>query len=231
MNDNIPIEEEIDIDLNKEGTQWTEQISVAGGQLVETLQSLLREAVVRKITVLDKDGKTLLEIPLYAGVFGVAVLGYWTVVPLIAAWFTEVSIRIVREEMPTDDAEPVVSAESISELADRTGKGVSEAAERAGTSLGDWLARASKAASDMAARAADSLEQSGAANGAAPIAELPAKTSTNEPIIAAAEAAVADADVAEEAEPQRCQATTKAGTQCKRNAVAGSAYCSMHQPA
>lgn len=224
MNNNIPIEEEIDINLNKGGNQWTEQISVAGGQLVETLQSLLREAVVRKITVLDKDGKTLLEIPLYAGVLGVAVLGYWTVVPLIAAWFTEVSIRIVREGLPEDASDPYVSAESVSELAERAGKGVSEAAERAGTTVGDWLARAGKAASEMAARAADALESQAAEMNAA-VAELPATTDENAAAAAAAAAAVV------EAEPARCQATTKAGTQCKRTAQSGSDYCSMHQPA
>lgn len=29
---------------------------------------------------------------------------------------------------------------------------------------------------------------------------------------------------------QRCQATTKKGTQCKRNAVSGSIYCWQHKP-
>lgn len=29
---------------------------------------------------------------------------------------------------------------------------------------------------------------------------------------------------------QRCQATTKKGTQCKRSARAGSSYCWQHQP-
>lgn len=211
MDENIPIEEEINIDMNQ-GSQWTEQISVAGGQLLSTVQELLREAVVRKITVLDKDGKTLVEIPLVAGVLGVAVMGYWTVLALIAAWFTEVSIHIVREEMPAKaaEAEPVVSGESLNEMADRAGKSISEAAERAGSSLSEWMARASKAASDMAARAADSLEPKPNGNGHAPVAEATAEA---------------------EAEPQRCQALTKAGTQCKRNALPGSDFCSTHQPA
>ena len=41
-----------------------------------------------------------------------------------------------------------------------------------------------------------------------------------ETIMAAAEAAV---------EPRRCAALTKSGERCKRNAVAGSDYCSTHQ--
>jgi hypothetical protein len=224
MNENIYIEEEIEIDPTKGGDQWTEQISVAGGQLVETIQSLLREAVVRKITVVDKDGSTLLDIPLYAGILGVAVLGYWTVLALIAAWFTEVSVRIVRAEMPADapEGEPVVSTASLNELAERAGKGLNEAAERAGTSMGDWFARAGKAASDMAARAADALEPQANGDAADAVAELPPRTSANAAAKETAEAA---------AEPQRCQATTQAGTQCKRNALSGSDYCAMHQPA
>jgi hypothetical protein len=223
MNENIYIEEEITIDPNKGGDQWTEQISVAGGQLVETIQSLLREAVVRKITVVDKDGNTLLDIPLYAGILGVAVLGYWTVLALIAAWFTEVSVRIVRAEMPADapEGEPVVSAASLNELAERAGKGLNEAAERAGMSVSDLIARAGKAASDMAARAADAVEPKANATADA-VAELPARTSANAAAKETAEAA---------AEPRRCQATTQAGTQCKRNALPGSDYCTTHQPA
>ncbi len=213
---NIPIEEEIDIDLADDASEWTEQISVAGGQLVETVQALLREAVVRKITVTDKDGKTLIEIPLYAGIVGVALLGYWSVLALIAAWFTEVSIRIVREEMPdVIDDEPVVSTSAVGEVAERAGKSVSEVADRAGTELSDLAARPSKAASDLAARAADSLEPQTNGNGHAPTTE----------------SVKAPPEPTAEVEPQRCQAITKAGSQCKRNALEGSEFCSTHQPA
>ncbi|MEZ4519471.1 MAG: DUF4342 domain-containing protein [Chloroflexota bacterium] len=194
----IPIEEDFE-EMKDNANEWTEQVSVAGGQLVETIQALLREAVVRKITVVDKDGKTLIEIPLYAGILGVALLGYWSVLALIAAWFTEVSIRIVREGTPEDlsDEEPVVSGASIADMAERAGKGFSEA-----------MAKASKAASDMAAKAADSLESYD--NGH--IAEKSPEDVVN-------------------TEPARCQATTKSGTQCKRNAMPGSEFCSTHQPA
>jgi hypothetical protein len=76
------------------------------------------------------------------------------------------------------------------------------------------MARASK----MAAQMADSLEPKANGNGHVeatdePIAELPAVTKTSV-----------------EAEPQRCQAMTKAGTQCKRSAIEGSDFCSTHQP-
>ncbi len=222
MTDNsIPVDE-IEEPNGKANNEWTEEVSVAGGRLVETIQELLREAVVRRIAIQDKDGKTLLEIPLYAGVLGVAVLGYWSVLALIAAWFTEVSILIVREgtpdEPPVSDKEAAADKKAATE-ADAVS--VNEMAGKAGTALSDVIARASKAASELAARAADAVEGTPAAangNGTAKAAQAPAKAKP--------------APAKESApEPQRCQATTKAGTQCKRNALEGSDFCSTHQPA
>lgn len=43
-------------------------------------------------------------------------------------------------------------------------------------------------------------------------------------------AEVSDTAVAAEPEPQRCQGITKSGSQCKRQAQAGSDYCWTHQP-
>ncbi len=222
----IPVDE-IEEPAGKANNEWTEEVSVAGGRLVETIQELLREAVVRKIAIQDKDGKTLLEIPLYAGVLGVAFLGYWSVLALIAAWFTEVSILIVREGIPDEapaadksdkeaDADKKAAAEAAS-------VSVNEMAGKAGSALSDVIFRASKAASDLASRAADAVEgtpaaTNGNANGTAQAAQAPVAEKPAPPKESAAE-------------PQRCQATTKAGTQCKRNALEGSDFCSTHKPA
>ncbi len=40
----------------------------------------------------------------------------------------------------------------------------------------------------------------------------------------------AETEEATDPEPKQCIAITKSGNRCKRNAVAGSDYCSMHQP-
>jgi hypothetical protein len=131
---------------NGRKNRWSEELSVAGDQLVKTVQSLLREAVVRTITVKDRNGRTLIEIPLYAGAAGVLFLGWWSALLLIAAWFTEVSILIEREE---ETAEAASTREQRAEPASET---------------------------------------------------------------------------------RRCQAITKAGTQCKRTALSGSDFCAIHQP-
>lgn len=79
-----------------------EQLEVAGNQLVERVRQLIDEGNVRRLIIRNQDGRTLLEIPLTAGVaVGGAV--FW-LNPLlaglgaIAALLARVSIEIVREE-------------------------------------------------------------------------------------------------------------------------------------
>ena len=111
MNDEtIHIEEELKDAAHKvENTakRWTEQITVRGGDLGETLGRLVKEATVRKITVKSESGKTLLEIPLVLGVAGALIVGPWTAVLLVAAWLTRVSILIEYEAAPTKVEEAV----------------------------------------------------------------------------------------------------------------------------
>lgn len=111
MNDEtIHIEEELKDAAHKvEDTakRWTEQITVRGGDLGETLGRLVKEATVRKITVKSQAGKTLLEIPLVLGAAGMLIVGPWTGVLLVAAWLTRVSILIEYEAAPTQVEEAV----------------------------------------------------------------------------------------------------------------------------
>ncbi|MBP6786219.1 MAG: DUF4342 domain-containing protein [Candidatus Promineofilum sp.] len=207
-------------ELKDEAKRATERISVAGSDLIKTVQGLLREAAVRRITVQDKNGRTLIEIPLYAGVIGALLIGSWTVLALVAAWFAEVSILIERDV--DADGESSVAAEAL----DRAAAGASEAARSAAgaakSGLGAAIGGAAHAAGDLARRAADSLEgRLGQSDDYMAQGEKAA-----EAIIRAAESA-ADATT----EPRQCAAITKSGTRCKRTAAAGSEYCSMHQPA
>lgn len=93
----IHIEEEVKETaegVKAKAQQWTEEISVAGNELRGTLSRLAKEATVRKITVKNQDGKTVLNIPLAVGAAGVVVLGPWSVVGLVAAWLARYSIII-----------------------------------------------------------------------------------------------------------------------------------------
>ena len=100
----IHVEEELKDTADKaEATakRWTEEISVRGGELGETLGRLMKEATVRKIIIKSESGKTLLEIPLVLGVAGMVFIGPWTAGLLVAAWLTRVSILIEYEAAPT----------------------------------------------------------------------------------------------------------------------------------
>jgi transcription termination factor NusA len=91
----IHIEEDFDARKNGQGYKaWEEEIKVAGDELVGKVQELIKEAAVRKITIKDENGKTLLSIPLWSGVFGVMIFGGWTALALIAAWAANLSIII-----------------------------------------------------------------------------------------------------------------------------------------
>lgn len=105
----IPVEEETSEEQSGpkgDGRTWTEEISLAGDEVVGKVQELVREAAVRKITIQDEKGKTLLTIPLYAGVAGMLVFGPWSALALIAAWFVKLSILIEREVEEEETAAP-----------------------------------------------------------------------------------------------------------------------------
>ena len=94
----INFEEEFTSEENsKEKKTWEEHFSVNSDQLVGKVQELIKEATVRKITIKDEAGKTLLTIPMYAGIASLLVFGPWNAVALIAAWVAKFSIVIERE--------------------------------------------------------------------------------------------------------------------------------------
>lgn len=192
-----------------------EEVKVAGGDFVSALQALLREGAVRKITVKDKTGRTLLEFPLYAGVIGAFVVGSWTVVALVAAWFAEVSILIERD-IESDGHVPAVSGELL-EKAAGTVRSTTQVAtgtvKTATTTVSGTIAGVAHSASDLAKRAADSLE-----------GRLQSSGAVKEEVVEMGE------ELEAAVEPQQCVALTKAGTRCKRTALPGSDYCSTHQP-
>lgn len=253
----IPMEEE----MVEAGRTFTERISVTGGELVQTVQSLLREATVRKITVQDKDGRTLIDIPLYAGIAGALILGSATVLALIAAWFAQVSILIERDRA-SDATSPTVVGEAVERAAGRAssaasqvvgnvsaffgsaGHGASDAARRLADSLEARLSSASATTADAAETVADKVSDAAdkvaektedAADAVAQKADDAAdavveKTTGAADAVAQKAGDAADA-LAEAVEARQCAAITQAGSRCKRPAIAGSEFCSMHQVA
>ncbi len=100
-------------DKPKAERTWSEEIEIAGSELVERFKQLVAEGNVRRVILRTPDDKLLLEIPLTAGV---AVGGVVTIfAPLLAALgamaalLVRVRIEVVRaadEEAPRAPARP-----------------------------------------------------------------------------------------------------------------------------
>ncbi len=78
---------------------WTEEISVAGNQLVDKFKDLISEGTVRRVA-LKHDGNTLLEVPLAAAVVGGA-LAVWaspvlSAVAAVAGAASHVTVEVER---------------------------------------------------------------------------------------------------------------------------------------
>ena len=74
----------------------TEEFSLNGEDLVSTVKELVRQGNIRRITIQNKDGKNLLEIPLTLGVVGALLLPTLAALGALAALVTECTIVVER---------------------------------------------------------------------------------------------------------------------------------------
>lgn len=74
-----------------------ETFSVKGEDLLKKVKDLIKEGNVRKITIKDKQGKTLVVFPLTIGVVGALIAPVLAGVGAIAALVTECTISVERE--------------------------------------------------------------------------------------------------------------------------------------
>jgi len=83
---------------------WTEEIEVAGAELVDRIKDLVKAGNVRRVVLKTPDNKLLLEIPLTAGAVagGVVVLIAPVLAALgaMAALLAKVKIQVVRTDEP-----------------------------------------------------------------------------------------------------------------------------------
>ena len=93
----------------KDERTWIEEIEVSGEKLKEKVEALAAEASVRRVRIKEPDGDVAVDIPLSVGaVAGGAIVLAAPVLALIgvvAAFFTDVKIEVVREEEPAKETE------------------------------------------------------------------------------------------------------------------------------
>lgn len=91
-----------------------EEFKVSSGKLMAQLKELIHEGNVRRIILRNPEGRTLLDMPLTAGIAGAALLPFWAAVGAVAVLATDYAVFVERDpEKATDPAaaKPAESAE------------------------------------------------------------------------------------------------------------------------
>ena len=75
-----------------------EEFTIGGEKLLSTVKKLVKEGNIRRITIKNKEGKALIEIPLTFGVVGALFLPTLAAIGAIAALVTECTIVVEKIE-------------------------------------------------------------------------------------------------------------------------------------
>ena len=96
---------------------FTEEVEVAGNQLVDRFKGLIEEGNVRRLIIRTQDGKTLVEIPLTVGAAiggALALFNPWlAMLGALGALVARVTIEVVREEPDTVEGEVKEKIEDV----------------------------------------------------------------------------------------------------------------------
>lgn len=74
-----------------------EEFKVSGGKLIQKLKDIIKEGNVRRVVLKNPQGRTLLDMPLTAGVVGAALLPFWAAVGAVAVLATDYTVLIERD--------------------------------------------------------------------------------------------------------------------------------------
>jgi hypothetical protein len=73
-----------------------EEFRVSGEAVLTKVKELVREGNVRRITIKNEEGRTLIEIPLTIGVIGTVLLPVWAAIGAIAALAANLTLAVER---------------------------------------------------------------------------------------------------------------------------------------
>jgi predicted flap endonuclease-1-like 5' DNA nuclease len=91
----------------------SETMVVSAGDAYGLVRRLAHESNVRRVRLVKRDGKVLLDLPLYAGVVSAALLGTLAAIPLVVAFMAEVSIIVERR---ADDEQEIAEQEIAKQI-------------------------------------------------------------------------------------------------------------------
>ncbi len=76
----------------------TEEFKLSGGEVLDKVKALLHEGNIRRLTLKNEEGRTLLEIPLTVGLVGVALLPILAAVGAVAAVVARLTLVVEKVE-------------------------------------------------------------------------------------------------------------------------------------
>ncbi len=76
----------------------TEEFRVEGEKLIAKIKELVHEGNIRRISIKDKEGKTVMEIPVTIGVVGILLAPQLAAIGAIAALLTEATVVVEKAE-------------------------------------------------------------------------------------------------------------------------------------
>jgi hypothetical protein len=76
----------------------TEEFRVNGEDLIAKIKNLIKEGNIRRVTIKDKDGNVVFEIPLTLGVVGALIAPQLAAIGAIAALITEATVVVEKSE-------------------------------------------------------------------------------------------------------------------------------------
>lgn len=82
--------------------QPTQEFNLNGDEVLAKVKELIHEGNIRRISIKNEEGRTMLEIPLTLGLIGAALLPVFAAIGAAAALATRCTIVVERDEPPTD---------------------------------------------------------------------------------------------------------------------------------
>ena len=76
----------------------TEEFELSGDEVVAKVKELVHEGNIRRITIKNEEGKTLIEVPLTLGVIGAVLMPTLAAIGAIAALVTDCTIVVEKVE-------------------------------------------------------------------------------------------------------------------------------------
>src|ERR671919_46196 len=86
--------------MNQQRTERTQEFTLNGDEVVAKVKELIHEGNIRRITIKNEDGRTMLEVPLTIGLIGAALLPVFAAIGAAAALATRCTIVVERDVEP-----------------------------------------------------------------------------------------------------------------------------------